>query len=146
MQAATCDADERVTSVSWDWLRTSHDSWISKNSSVGNFMANSRTDALVLADESHAIGPWLMTPYNIPVLPEERSLNRIRKKKHVIIEHGIGQQKRFPMMHGPVLVHLQKIPSVIIAYVVMYNISRYRKGILNENYFSLCKDAYILHC
>jgi hypothetical protein len=123
---ATCDAGERFSSVSSDWPGSVHDSRIWKNSPIGNFMANTRTDALLLGDEGYGIAPWLMTPYKNPAVPEERAFNRIHKKERVIIERCFGQLKRrFPILQGHIRVKLQKIPSVIIACFVMHNVSKY---------------------
>jgi hypothetical protein len=125
---ATCDAAERFTSESSDWPGSVHDSRIWKNATVGIFIANSITDALLLGDEGYGIAPWLMTPYRDPALPEERSFSRIHKKERVVIERCFGQMKRrFPILQGRVRVHLQIIPSVIIACFVMHNVSKYLK-------------------
>jgi hypothetical protein len=54
-----------------------HDSRIWKNSVVGMFMLNSRSDALLLGDEGYGIAPWLMNPFKDPQHPHEISFNRI---------------------------------------------------------------------
>ncbi|XP_013418512.1 putative nuclease HARBI1 [Lingula anatina] len=123
---ATCDAGERFTSVSAEWPGSVHDSRIWKNSPVGRFMSNSRSDALLLGDEGYGIAPWLMTPFKDPATPEQRSYNKVHKKERVIIERCFGQVKRrFPILQGRVRVQLEKIPKVILACFILHNVSKY---------------------
>ena len=48
------------------------------------------------------------------------------KKEHLIIERCSGQFKsRFPVLQGRVGVHLNLVPSVIVACCIMYNVAKY---------------------
>jgi hypothetical protein len=123
---ASCDAQERFTSIDANWPGSVHDSRIWKNSDVGRLMANSRGDGHLLGDEGYGVAPWLMTPYGNPVQPHERTFNRIHKKERAVIERCFGQQKkRFPILQGQVRLRIQKVPSVVVACCVLHNAAKY---------------------
>jgi hypothetical protein len=123
---ATCDGGERFTSGDAEWPGSVHDSRIWKNSVVGKFMMNSRTDALLLGDEGYGIAPWLMTPFKDPKQPTEQCFNCLFTKERVIIERCFGQLKRrFPILQERVRLNLQNVPSVIVACFVLRNVAKY---------------------
>ncbi|XP_064618556.1 putative nuclease HARBI1 [Lineus longissimus] len=123
---ATCDAKERFTSVDANWPGSVHDSRILKNSHVAVTMVNSRHRGLLLGDEGYAIAPWLLTPYKNPLLPAERTFNNIHARERVVIERCFGQlKKRFPILQGRVRLALHKVPSVIVACIMLHNVAKY---------------------
>ena len=67
---------------------------------------DSWTDALLLGDEGYGITPCL-------------------KRERLIIERCFGQlKKRFPILQGRVTVHLNIVPSVIVACCIMHNVAQ----------------------
>ena len=90
-------------------------------------MANSGTDAFLLGDEGHGIVHWLMTPYEEQLnAPQERSYNNCLMRERIITERCFGQLKRrFPILQSRVRVHLNLVPSVIVACCIMHNVAKY---------------------
>ncbi|XP_064631610.1 putative nuclease HARBI1 [Lineus longissimus] len=123
---ASCDAQERFTSIDANWPGSVHDSRIWKNSDVGRFVTKTLGDGHLLGDEGYGIAPWLMTPYGNPVQPHERTFNRIHKKERAVIERCFGQlKKRFPILLGQVRLRIPKVPSVVVACCVLHNAAKY---------------------
>ena len=84
-------------------------------------------DALLLGDEGYGIAPLLMTPYKEPLnAPQEWSYNNCLKIERLITERCFGQlTRRFPTLQGRVRIHLEFVPSVIVACCIMHNVPKY---------------------
>ena len=107
------------------------DSRIWKKSDLGALMANSGKDTLLLGDEGYGIAPCLMTPYKEPLnSPQERSYNNHLIRECLIIGRCFGQLKRrFPILQGRVKVHLNLVPSEMVACLFLVILHR---GLCNK--------------
>ena len=72
---ATCDADEKFTSLDVQWPGSTHDSRIWKRSDICQKLARFRGSACLLGDSGYGITPWLLTPYKKPIRQEETKKN-----------------------------------------------------------------------
>lgn len=64
-----------------------------------------------------------MTPFRNPLTVAERAYNRLLTKERVLIEMMFGRlKKRFPILKNQVRLKTERIPNVIVACVVLYNI------------------------
>ena len=123
---ATCNANEVFTSVDAQWPGSVHDSRIWRNSTAATFMAQSRTDAILLGDKGYPITPWLMTPFMNPETPQELTFNIHQAKERVVIERCFGHLKqRFPILQYKVGLSLEKISSLIVACFMLHNVAKY---------------------
>lgn len=125
---ATCDAQERFTSIDATWPGSVHDSRIFKTSSLyRQLQANSAASTtFVLADSGYGAAPWVLVPYQAPSTPAQTYFNSIYAKERVIIERCFGQLKRrFPALHYKLRVHLSRVPEMIISCCVLHNVSKH---------------------
>ena len=78
---------------------------------------------VILGDGGYAIAPYLVTPFRNPLTVAERAYNRLLTKERVLIEMMFGRlKKRFPILKNQVRLKTERIPNVIVACVVLYNI------------------------
>jgi hypothetical protein len=125
---ATCNAEEKFTSVNASWPGSVHDSRIWRNCAEFEVMKSS--SAILIGDSGYGITPWLLTPYKNPQTPAEVHFNKVYAHERVIIERCFGQVKRrFPILHYKVRVKLEMVGNVIIACFVLHNVAKY----LNED-------------
>lgn len=128
---ATCNAKERFTSIDAQWPGSVHDSRILHNSSIYEEMNKVPGNAVILGDIGYGISPWLMTPYENPTTPQEKSYNKLHAKERVIIERCFGQmKKRFSILQNPIRVELTKVPSIVIACATLHNIAKHLQDYL----------------
>lgn len=122
---ATCDAQDKFTSVDVQWPGSTHDSRIWKRSDICAVMRRNTERALLLADEGYGIEPCLMTPYRIPNTPQETRYNNLLKKERVCIERCFGQLKqRFSILQYKTRVKLTNIPKLIVCCIILHNIAK----------------------
>lgn len=122
----TCDANEKITSVDAQWPGSVHDSRIWRLSGVQEVVRRFDGDVCLLGDSGYGITPWLLTPYSEVRNAQERQFNLIHAQERVIIERVFGQiKRRFPILSSQVRIALEKIPKLIIACVVLHNISKH---------------------
>ena len=83
--------------------------------------------------------------------PQELSYNNCLKIERLIIERCFGQlTRRFPTLQGRVRVHLEFVPSVIVACCIMHNVPKYLQdpalmiSLVMRIYLGLL-DHYTLH-
>ena len=130
---ATCDSKECFTSVCASWAGSVHDSRILRCSDIPHIMQSTGGDFLLLGDSGYPIKPWLMVPFRNPETPTQQQFNKVFTKERVIIERCFGQlKKRFPMLAGVVRVATKQVPNIIVACVVLHNISKYLHDNLPE--------------
>lgn len=125
---ATCNAKEWFTSVDASWPGSVHDSRIFKNSAVYQTLQNMSRNGptVIIGDSGYGSAPWIVVPFKNPGTPVELHFNKIYAKERVIIERCFGQLKRrFPALHYKLRVKLDRVPGMIIACAVLYNISKY---------------------
>lgn len=123
---AICDADAVFLAVDCTWPGSVHDARVWSNSSIRTILESNDCGALIIGDEGYGISPWLMTPYKRPNGPHETNYNRIHTKERVVIERAFGQIKRkFPILSGRIRIKTERIPTVVIACFVLYNVSKY---------------------
>lgn len=123
---ATCNAQEIFTSVDCQWPGSVHDSRIFKNSNIYNILKNSTEECVLLGDDGYSISPWVMTPWRTPATQEQQNYNNVFCRERVIIERCFGQLKaRFPVLQYKIRNKVEKIPSTIIACVVLHNIAKH---------------------
>ncbi|XP_030762163.1 putative nuclease HARBI1 [Sitophilus oryzae] len=122
---ATCDAQDKFTSVDVQWPGSTHESRIWKRSNICAVLRCNTQRALLLADEGYGIEPCLMTPYQNPNTPEETRYNNLLKKERVCIERCFGQLKqRFSILQYKARLKLENIPKLIVCCVVLHNIAK----------------------
>lgn len=79
-----------------------------------------------------------MTIYRNPVSHAEKAYNALHKKERVIIERMFGQLKRrFPVLANTIRVSTRRIPQLISACIVLFNVSKF----LNDPEFDEDEDA-----
>lgn len=123
---ATCNAHEMFTSCDCTWAGSVHDARIWRNSEVQRALNENSVGALVLADQAYPLTPWVMPIYRNPVTHEQRVYNQLHKKERVIIERMFGQlKKRFPVLDDTIRVSTQRIPQLISACIVLFNVSKF---------------------
>lgn len=123
---ATCNAQEKFTSIDAQWPGSVHDSRILRNSAIYDVMNRAQVNAVILGDIGYGISPWLMTPYENPMTQEEKAYNKIHAKERVIIERCFGQlKKRFSILQNPIRVALDKVPSIVLACATLHNIAKH---------------------
>ncbi|KAJ8929994.1 hypothetical protein NQ314_017265 [Rhamnusium bicolor] len=110
---ATCNSSEMFTSVDVSWPGSIHDARIWKNSDICVTIMQQFPGALLLGGDGYGLEPWLVTPFRNPNNAFERAYKRLFKKERVIIERCFGQ------------FNLEKVSSVIICCIVLYNIAKY---------------------
>ncbi|KAB0805101.1 hypothetical protein PPYR_02071 [Photinus pyralis] len=134
---ATSNAQEVFTSVDCQWPGSVHDSRIFKNSNIYNILRNSTEECVLLGDDGYPISPWMMTPWRNSATQEQQNYNNIFCRERVIIERCFGQLKsRFPILQYKIRNKLDKIPSMIIACVVLHNIAKH----LNDEDFDYSNE------
>ncbi|XP_055918372.1 putative nuclease HARBI1 [Eupeodes corollae] len=105
---ASCNAEEKFTSVEVCWPGSVHDSRI------------------LLGDEGYGITPWLMTPFKETNNDIKRNFNAVLTKERVIIERCFGQIKqRFPILQYKVRVKQETIPNLIASCFILHNFAKY---------------------
>lgn len=123
---ATCNGNEMFTSFDCSWAGSVHDARIWRNSQVQRMLNGNSVGALLLADEAYPLTPWAMTIYRNPITNEEKAYNALHKKERVIIERMFGQiKRRFPVLANTIRVSTEKIPKLISACVVLFNVSKF---------------------
>lgn len=123
---ATCNANEMFTSFDCSWAGSVHDARIWRNSQVQRTLNENAIGALLLADEAYPLTPWTMTIFRNPVSHEQKAYNALHKKERVIIERMFGQLKRrFPILANTIRVSTQRIPQLISACIVLFNVSKF---------------------
>ena len=133
---ATCDSKECFTSVCASWAGSVHDARILRSSEIPQIMQSTGSDFLLLGDSGYPIKPWLMVPFSNPETPAQQCFNQVFTKERVIIERCFGQLKRrFPMLTGVVRVATKKIPTLIVACVVLHNVAKYLQDDLPEEIY-----------
>lgn len=123
---ATCNADEIFTSFDCNWAGSVHDARIWRNSHIQGCIQENAVGALLLADEGYPLTPWTMTIFRRPIGHVQTGYNVLHKKERVIVERIFGQLKRrFPILDNTIRVRTDKIPELISACVVLFNVGKY---------------------
>lgn len=89
---ATCNAQEKFTSVDCQWPGSVHDSRIFKNSDI-YILKNSTEECVLLGDDGYSKLPWIMTPWKNLSNQEQQNYNNFFSQERVIIERCFGQLK-----------------------------------------------------
>lgn len=128
---ATCDADEKFTSINASWPGSTHDSRIWRCSGTFQVMKKLNGSACLLADSGYGLSPWVMTPFQGRLNAEQEIFNKQLAKERVVIERVFGQiKKRFPILGNLVRVKLDKVAKIVVACAVLHNIGK----TINDNY------------
>lgn len=128
---ATCDAEEKFTSISAEWPGSVHDARIWR-SAVRDVISRYDGTACLLGDSGYGIAPWLITPFKPPQDNIQRRFNRKHAKERVIIERVFGQLKqRFPILGNCVRVSLERVPKLVVSCAVLHNVAKHLKDPLN---------------
>lgn len=123
---ATCDAQERFTSVCAEWPGSVHDARIWRTSPVRGVISQFNGSACLLGDSGYGVSPWLVTPFKPAVGEAQMNFNTTHSRERTIIERCFGQLKqRFPILANCVRLSLEKIPKVIVSCAVLHNISKH---------------------
>lgn len=129
---ATCNGQEKFTSVDVSWPGSVHDSRVWRNSDVYAFLIAANSDGVILADKGYGIAPFIMVPYRDPVTPARRSFNTLLAKERVVIERCFGQvKKRFPILMYKNRLSLEVIPKIVVSCFVLHNVAKH----LGDDYF-----------
>lgn len=122
----TCDSREYITSVDAQWPGSVHDARIWRQSGIQDVMRRFNGDFCLLGDSGYGITPWLLTPYDNVITPQQRQFNYVHAQERVIIERVFGQLKRrFPILGGTVRLKLERVPKLIIACAVLHNVAKH---------------------
>ncbi|XP_058637710.1 putative nuclease HARBI1 [Onychostoma macrolepis] len=117
-----CDPGSKITNVTAEWPGSTHDARVLSESNIYLSFEDGTHRGLLLGDSSY---PWLMTPFRNPVGAAQERYNTALTKTRVIIERTIGQLKRrFHCLRGELRLEPTKAGRVIIACVVLFNISK----------------------
>lgn len=123
---ATCNAEEKFTSVEVRWPGSVHDSRIWRNSAVYRFLRRIDSDAVLLGDQGYGIATFLMVPYRNPATPPQIRFNNVLVRERVIIERCFGQVKRrFPILMYKNRLSLDRVPSVIVSCFILHNVAKH---------------------
>ena len=124
---ATCNSEERFTSVCAKFPGSVHDSRIFKNSTVYSALVKTRSFGhYLIGDSGYALQPWLITPFKSPKTENEKFFNKIYAKDRVIIERVFGQLKsRFPMLGNILRIKLSDVSTFIISGFVLHNVAKF---------------------
>lgn len=130
---ATCNSEEKVTSVDASWPGSTHDSRIWRRSEIKRVIMNHNGAASLLGDSGYAIAPWLVTPFLPPTNRNEIAFNTQHKKERVVIERVFGQlKKRFPILGNLIRINLEKVPKTFIACSVLHNIGKHLNDVIYD--------------
>lgn len=130
---ATCNAEEKFTSIDASWPGSVHDSRIFRNCNLNQILARYGDQAILLGDKGYGITPWLMIPFRNPGTPQQHNYNRVHAQNRVIIERCFGQLKRrFPILMNRVRLQLNKIPKIIICCAVLHNFAKHINDNIND--------------
>lgn len=123
---ATCDADEKFTSITAEWPGSVHDARIWRRSDIRRKISQFDGDACLLGDSGYGISPWLITPFKPPRDAVQRAFNLTHARERVIVERIFGQLKqRFPIVGNCVRVALDRVPKVIVTCAVLHNVAKH---------------------
>lgn len=123
---ATCDGNDRFTSVNTRWAGSVHDARIWRNSIIRATMEENPAGAIILGDDGYPITPWIMTPHRNPVGQLQIKYNYIHARERCTIERCFGQMKmRFPILQSKMRISTDRIPSFITACFVLHNVAKY---------------------
>ncbi|XP_046684548.1 putative nuclease HARBI1 [Homalodisca vitripennis] len=129
---ATCDSQERFTSVAAEWPGSVHDSRNMEKESCSGYYSRYDGAACLLGDSGYGISPWLITPFKPPQTDIQRRFNRVHAKERVVIERVFGQlKKRFPILGNCVRLSLDRVPKVIVTCTVLHNVAKHLRDPLN---------------
>lgn len=125
---ATCDASEKITSVSAEWPGSVHDARIWRRSQIRDIISRFEGAACLLGDSGYGISPWLITPFKPAVNIVQGRFNRQHASERVIIERVFGQLKRrFPILGNCIRLSLDKVPKVVVSCAVLHNVAKHLK-------------------
>lgn len=128
---ATCDANEKFTSISAEWPGSVHDARIWRRCAMRGVISQFNGSACLLGDSGYGIAPWLITPFKPPHTAQQVNFNLHHARERVVIERIFGQLKnRFPVLGNCVRVSLDKIPKTIISCAILHNVGKH----LNDVY------------
>lgn len=128
----TVDVRCRITSVDCRWPGSVHDARIWRNSEIAQRMQGS--NSILLGDSAYPLTPFLQTPIRNPLTRAEIAFNRVHASERVVVERTIGLLKRrFPMLGSRIRVPLQRVPTYVVACVVLHNISILLNDHLDED-------------
>uniref|UniRef100_A0A8C1LR86 DDE Tnp4 domain-containing protein n=1 Tax=Cyprinus carpio TaxID=7962 RepID=A0A8C1LR86_CYPCA len=129
-----CDPDCKITNVTAEWPGSTHDARVLSESNIYRSFENGSHRGLLLGDSGYPCRSWLMTPFRNPVGDAQERYNTAQTKTRVIIERTLGQLKRrFHCLHGELRLEPARAGRVIIACVVLFNISK-DLGVLMDDY------------
>ncbi|KAK9980706.1 hypothetical protein ABG768_000296, partial [Culter alburnus] len=129
-----CDPDCKITNVTAEWPGSTHDARVLSESNIYRSFENGSHRGLLLGDSGYPCRSWLMTPFRNPAGDAQERYNTALTKTRVIIERTIGQLKRrFHCLHGELRLEPARAGRVIIACVVLFNISK-DLGVLMDDY------------
>lgn len=122
----TCDAKEKISSVSAEWPGIVHDSRIWRRSIIRNKISFYDGAFCLLGDSGYGLSPWLITPFQQPRNVQDRYFNLTHSQERVIVERIFGQVKKgFPILANCVRVSLENVPKVVISCCVLHNVAKY---------------------
>ena len=126
---AICNANMEFTNVTARWPGGNHDSYILKNSSVGqHFDADGFGEGWLLGDSGYGLKKWLMTPFSNPSTLPEKKYNSSQKRTRCLIECAFGVLKsRWRILDhtgGRLCYTPAKAARITIACCVLHNICR----------------------
>lgn len=123
---ATCDASEKVTSISAEWPGSVHDSRIWRRTPFRNILSRFDGSVCLLADSGYGISPWLITPFKPAHTEAQRIFNLHHSQERVVIERVFGQiKRRFPILGNCVRVNIERVPKVIVTCAILHNIAKH---------------------
>lgn len=122
---AICDANLQITSVIARWPGSVHDTTIWNDSPLAaQFEAGTFGSYLILGDSGYPCLRYLMTPFLNPASPSQEAYNRAQIASRNTIERCFGVLKRrFPCLHSGMQLKLPKVLKVIVACVVLHNMT-----------------------
>ncbi|CAC5421336.1 HARBI1 [Mytilus coruscus] len=122
---AVCDARGKFTNINANWPGSSYDSHIFRTSQVCTYMEQNGgwANGVLLGDSGYPCRPFLMTPYQNPLLDHQKKYNRCHCSTRSVIERTFGRlERRFHILHSEIRMTPSKACKIIIACAILHNI------------------------
>ena len=123
------DVNGLIICADVNWPGSVHDSRAWKNNPLYHEMMNCDRYGILLGDSGYAITPFLITPFNDPVVGSpEKKYNTPHNRGRSVIERTNGQLKRrFHCLGSCLRIKIERIPSTIYACCLLHNKAKLMK-------------------
>uniref|UniRef100_A0A672NAP9 Putative nuclease HARBI1 n=1 Tax=Sinocyclocheilus grahami TaxID=75366 RepID=A0A672NAP9_SINGR len=128
------NADLIITNCAVKWPGSVHDARILRERALYRELQSHRPNGIVLGDRAYPLLPWLMTPFPVSNTPEQARFNSSHCKTRCAIERLNGVQKRRFVCLNYLRVQPKVACNLILACIVLHNISTRRHVPLDDNF------------